>query len=133
MSDFTTYVEEEIVKWLVGGEDMPTAHSNIYVSLHTDDPTNDGTENEVTAESYDRAETTADTDWTITGNSFENAVEIAFPEAEESWGNVSHFVIWDGSTDTDNPLGQSALNTSRDISEGDAPVYREGSLTGEVN
>jgi len=133
MSNFTTYVEEEIVNWIVGGEDMPVAHTNVYVALHDDDPTNDGTENEVTAESYDRVETTANGDWTRSGNSFENAVEIEFPEAEEEWGNVSHFTIWDGPSDTDNPLGQSALNTARDISEGDAPVFREGSLTGEIN
>ena len=86
MSDFSSYTEEQIVNWMVGGEDMPVAHENVYVALHDGDPTNDGTVTEITADSYDRVETTANGDWTRTGNSFENAVEIEFPEATESWG-----------------------------------------------
>lgn len=132
MSDFSSYTEERIVNWMVGGEDMPEAHTNVYVALHDSDPTNDGTENEITADSYDRVETTANGDWTRTDNSFENAVEIEFPEATELWGDVSHFSLWDGPDDTDNPIAQSALESTRTIDEGDAPIFREGNLTGQV-
>jgi len=111
---------------------MPEAHTNVYVALHDSDPTNDGTENEITADSYDRVETTANGDWTRTDNSFENAVEIEFPEATELWGDVSHFSLWDGPDDTDNPIAQSALESTRTIDEGDAPIFREGNLTGQV-
>lgn len=133
MSNFTTYVEEQIVNWIVGGEDMPIAHTNVYVALHIGDPTNDGIENEVNAMGYTRAETSANGDWSRNGNQFENAVDIEFPEAEEEWGDISHFSIWDGPDNTDNPLGQSELNITRNVSEGDAPVFRSGTLTGEIN
>lgn len=132
MSDFSTYTENQIVNWMVGGEDMPTAHTNVYVALHDGDPTNSGTENEITADSYDRVETTANGDWTRTNNFFENAVKIEFPEATESWGDVSHFSLWDGPADTDNAISQSELANTRSIGEGDAPVFREGDLTGHV-
>ena len=132
MSDFSSYTEEQIVNWMVGGEDMPVAHANVYVALHDGDPTNDGTENEITADSYDRVETTANGDWTREDNSFENAVEIEFPEATELWGDVSHFSLWDGPDDTDNAIAQSVLETTRTIDEGDAPIFREGNLSGQV-
>ena len=133
MSDFSTYVEEQIVNWMVGGTDMPVSHTNVYVALHTADPTNDGTENEVTAGSYTRIETTANGDWDRTGNEFSNAVEIEFPEATEDWGEVSHFTLWDGATDTDNVLAQSSLDSARSIQEGDIALFRIGSLGGSVN
>lgn len=132
MSDFSSYTEEQIVNWMVGGEDMPVAHTNVYVVLHDGNPTNDGTANEITAGSYDRVETTANGDWTKTGNSFENAVEIEFPEATELWGDVSHFSLWDGPDDTDNAIAQSALENTRTIDEGDTPIFREGNLSGQV-
>jgi len=133
MSDFSSYSEELVVNWLVGGEDMPEAHSSVYIALHDGDPTNDGTENEITADSYNRAETTANGDWTRDGNQFENAVGIEFDQAEELWGDVSHFSLWDGSTDTDNVIAYSELETTRTVDEGDSPIFREGNLTGEVN
>ena len=133
MSDFSSYVEEEIVNWMVGGEDMPLAHSSVYVALHTNNPTNDGTENEITDASYSRVETTANGDWTRTNNEFENAVDVEFPQAEEDWGDISHFSLWDGPSDTDNPLAQSELGTTRTVLSGDVPVFRVGVLTGSVN
>ena len=134
MSNFTDYVEEQIVNWMVGGEDMPTAHTNVYVSLHTNDPTNSGEENEVTVDSYSRVETTANGDWNRTEGTFENAVDIEFPEAQENWGNISHFALWDAeeSATDDNAIAQSSLQTARDVEEGDVAVFRSGNLTGEV-
>jgi len=133
MSDFSSYVEEQIVNWMVGGENMPTAHTSVYVALHTADPTNDGTENEITDASYSRVETTANGDWNRSGNTFDNVNVIEFPQAQEDWGDVSHFSLWDGPNDTDNPIAQSPLGATRTVLEGDVPVFREGVLTGSVN
>jgi len=133
MSDFTTYTEEQIVNWLVGGSDMPLAHGNIYVALHTSSPTNSGEDNEVTAASYSRVSTEANTDWQIADNTFDNLIDIEFPEAQEDWGDITHFTLWDGPDATDNALAWSALDTSRNIATGDAPVFRDGSLNGSVN
>jgi len=133
MSDFTSYLESQIVDWMVGGNDMPSSHSNVYVALHTDDPTNSGENNEVTATSYTRASTSSGTDWTVSDNTFSNLIDVEFPEAEENWGEVTHFTLWDGPDDTDNALAYSVLDRSREITTGDAPVFRDGTLNGSVN
>jgi hypothetical protein len=133
MSDFTDYVEGSIVDWMVGGSDMPTAHSNVYVALHTGDPGETGDSNEVSTTSYSRASTSANGDWTRSGNTFENAVDISFPQAQENWGTISHFSLWDGSSGSDNAIAYSALNSSRSVETDDSPIFRAGSLTGSVN
>lgn len=132
MSDFTDYSENNIANWMVGGQDMPVAHGNVYVALHTGDPTETGSSNEVSASSYSRASSVAGTDWNITGGSFENANEIAFPDAQELWGDVSHFSLWDSSTGG-NAIAYSSLTNTRTVDNGDAPVFRATSLTGQVD
>lgn len=135
MTDFTDYTENLTVEWLVGGTDFPASHSNVYVGLHTADPTDSGEDNEVTASSYSRASTVAGSDWTINGGTFENNGEIQFPIAQENWGTVSHFTLWDGSPNdgTNNALAVSSLDSSKEIREGDQPVFRDGVLTGQVD
>lgn len=135
MSDFTNYTETQIVDWLVGGTDMPAAHGSVYVALHTADPgeSPDGsTEVDSNTYTYSRFQTSAGSDWILDGDSFENDTEIEFPEADEDWGTVSHFSLWDGSEDSDNPLAKSSLDNSRTVEAGDAPVFRVGNLSGEV-
>lgn len=132
MSDFTNYTESEIVNWMVGGDAMPSPPSNIYVGLHTGDPTETGGSNEVSGNNYARASTTAGTDWTISANTFENADDILFNEASGSWGTVSHFSLWDSSTGG-NALAYSALDSSRSVESGDAPVFRATNLSGTVD
>jgi hypothetical protein len=132
MSDFTDYTESNIVNWVVGGQSMPSPIDPIYVALHTSDPTDSGQNNEVSASSYSRPSTQAGTDWDTSNNTFTNIVDIEFPEAQEDWGNISHFSLWDSSTGG-NAIAYSELAQARDILSGDAPVFRDGSLNGSVN
>lgn len=132
MSDFTDYTEGQIADWLVGGVDMPVAHGNVYVALHNGNPGDGGGNNEVSAGSYSRVQTAAGTDWTVTGGDFENSVDVKFPEAQESWGTITHFTLWDGSTSSDNALAVSSLVQNRDVNTGDTPVFRGGNLNGSV-
>lgn len=132
MSDFTDYTESSIVNWMVGGTSMPAPVDPVYVALHTSDPTDTGENNEVTASSYARVSTTAGTDWDTVNNTFTNLIDIEFPEAQEDWGNISHFSLWDASTNG-NAIAASQLSQARDILTGDAPVFRDGTLNGSVN
>jgi hypothetical protein len=132
MSDFSNYVESEIVSWMFKGEDMPVSHGDVYVALHTSDPTDSGEQNEVSAASYTRIQT-ATTDWTQTDNTFENASDVEYPQAQENWGTVSHFSLWDGPDDTDNALAQSSVAAAREIRSGDVAIFRQGTLTGAVD
>lgn len=132
MSDFTDYTENQIANWLVGGSDMPVAHGNVYVALHTSNPSDSGENNEVSSSSYDRVQTAAGTDWNISGGEFENAVDVKFPSAQENWGAITHFTLWDGSTSSDNCLAVSPLVQTRDVNTGDTAVFRSGNLNGSV-
>ena len=134
MSDFTDYIEEQIIDWTFGGSDMPAAHANVYVSLHTADPTNSGEANEVDSgtTNYSRAETTANGDWTRTGNQAENAAEIGFGVADGSWGTITHFSIWDAES-AGNALMSGELDQSKTVEENDEIRFDAGNLTAEVN
>lgn len=133
MTDSTDYTEGLVVDWIVGGQDMPTAHGQVYVALHTSDPSDTGEANELTASSYDRVTTTAGTDWDVSGSEYQNSVEIQFPTAQEDWGTVTHFSLWDGSESTDNALTASELESNVTIENGDEPVFRSGGITGEMD
>ncbi len=106
MSDFTDHQESETLSSI--------AALNPHVALHAGDPTNSGEVNEVDAASYDRQQV-MEADWTVSGSDPTNLTNdntIDFGEATESWGDVTHYVIWDGATDTDNALVTGALDDS---------------------
>ena len=135
MSDLTNYGEGQFADWSFQGETMDAAPANLYVSLHTADPGDDGSANEVDAGDYSRAETTAGEDWDQSGSQptvTENAVEIAFGVAESTWGEVTHFAIWD-SDEGGNAIWASALDGSKTVEENDEIRFREGDLTASVN
>jgi hypothetical protein len=128
MSDFTDFTENQIVSWMVGGDDFPSAHSTVYVGLHSNDPTNSGEENELSSSSYEREDTAAGVDWTINGNQAENAQDIIFPEAQEDWGQVSHVTLWD-SASGGNAIGHSPIDQTVEINENDQLRFPAGELT----
>ena len=136
MSDFTGYTEEQVAKWMFTGEDMPAAHSSVYVGLHTGDPGNnpDGS-SEVSGGDYSRVE--VDTaNWTVTGDGpteIENDNEIQFPDATADWGTVAHVSLSDGSTSTDNFLAAYALDNSKTIEENDSARFRAGELEFQID
>lgn len=140
MSDFTHYVEGNVSDWLFQGSDMPVSHTNIYVSLHTADPTDnpDGT-TEVSGNGYSRYNSTAGTDWTETlsgsPTEVENANDFEFPEATGLWGDVSHVGLHDdaqGATG-ENALATFALNTTKTIDSGDAARFSAGDLSFQID
>lgn len=75
--------------------------TNIYVSLHTADPTASGTQStsEATYTGYARvavARTTAG--WTVTGNSVSPAATISFPACTGGTNTITNFAVGSAST-----------------------------------
>lgn len=136
MADSTDYLKDQFVNWVVGGNDFPAAHTDVYVALHDGDPGSTGENNELSFAEYSRVQTAAGTDWLIDGpnGTFENDTLIEFPVAEQNWGTITYFSIWDAdqSATEQNCLGYSDLASSVDINEGDAAVFRTGNLSGEL-
>ena len=138
MTDMASYFEGLVQNWWSQSDDMPTAPASVYVSLHTADEGNqpDGT-SEVSADSYNRVET-APEDWDVSGEgptTVENANAINFGDPEEDWGTVTHFAIWDGTEDTDNPLVATVeLNESKNIqSDTDEVRFDVSTLTVDLD
>lgn len=140
MSDLGSYLEKAVQEWWADGESFPAPPTNVYVGLHTADPGNDGSNNELDAADYERAETAA-ADWTVSSEApteVENVNEIQFPVAESNWGDVTHTSLWDAQ-DGGNCLWQGELvddegePETRTITEDDRLVFLEGEYTADLD
>lgn len=70
--------------------------TNLFVSLHTSDPAEAGsqTSSEATYTSYARVAVARNsTGWTVTGNSVSPAATISFPTASGGSNTITHFAI----------------------------------------
>ena len=101
--------EQGFLKLIFNATGMPTIAdnaasspiTNIYVSLHTADPTASGTTatNEATYTGYARvavARTTAG--WTVTSNSVSPAATISFPACTGGTNTITNFAVGNAST-----------------------------------
>jgi hypothetical protein len=118
MAGKSDYLETHLLN-AVFGTGTFTEPANIYVSLHTADPTDAGSGTEASGGGYARVSTaTNGTDWTVTGNAATNGVAVTFPVstgAISSGSALTHFGLWDAST-AGNLLYAGALGTSRTVS-----------------
>lgn len=135
MSNIATYLEGLVQDWGFAGTDMPTAPGTVYLALHSADPGNDGSANELTASDYDRI-STGTADWTQVSSpnptTIENANQLTFGEATSDWGTVSHVSIWDASS-SGNCLWQGALDTSKTVNTGDELIFRANDIHIELS
>lgn len=137
MSDFTAYVENQIVDWMSQGVDPATAPASLYVALHTSDPGNspDGS-TEVGASDYSRVQTAAGSDWDVAGNAprtFQNASVIEFSTASSNWGTISHATLWDAADSTGNAISVHPVSSPKEIADGDRAEFPAGDLSFDVD
>jgi len=127
MGSLSNYIENALLDHLFQGNFTPPA--NIYVALSTTDPTEDGsgiTEPLATA-NYARV-ATAPTDWNTASNSVvDNASNIAFPEANSSWGNITHFGLFDANV-AGNCVAHGALGAPVAVGANDTPYLAAGNI-----
>lgn len=133
--DATTYIQEQVSSWIAQGEDFDPAPTEIYVALHDGEPGDDASQNELDpangADGYSRYQSSVPGDWTETSpGNFQNTNDFVFDEALESWPEVTHFSLWDGPGDTDNAIAEDSMVSSVSVDQGDAPVFRDGNLSG---
>jgi hypothetical protein len=133
--DATNYLQGQLSGWIAEEQSFDAPPTNIYIALHDADPGDDAANNELDPNNgyggYTRYQSTVSTDWSETSaGEFQNSVDIVFNEATENWGEITHFSLWDGPDPTDNALGQDSMVTSVTVEQGDAPVFRDGNLSG---
>jgi len=103
-----------------------TSPAAVYVSLHTADPTVNGTAStEINAAWYARQPATFAAQ--VTAGQTSNSGTITYPGVETSAVTVTHFAIWDALT-LGNMLEFGPLSASKTFSITDVPSWLPGQL-----
>lgn len=132
MSKMSDYLEVELRKHIFRTGSF-TKPSELHISLHTADPTDDASGAEVSGGAYARVQLDpADANWTAasaTDGVTDNASAITFPAPSgANWGVITHFGIWDAASGG-NLLIHGQLTTPKTVNDGDAaPSFAIGAL-----
>lgn len=109
-----------------------TGNANLYVSLHTADPGEAGsqTTSECAYGAYARvAVARTSGGWTVSGNQVQNTAVINFPECTSGTETVSHFAIGTSASGGGQILYKGALTASRSVSTGITLQFPATSIT----
>lgn len=113
-----------------GLQNSATAGS-FYISLHTADPGETGTQttSEATYTSYARvAVARSGAGWTVSGNNVSNAAAVSFPACTGGSNTITHFGIGSDSSGSGNLFFYGALGASLAVSSGITPSFAIGDL-----
>lgn len=113
-----------------------TAAGSLFVSLHTADPGEAGTQatSEATYTGYARvAVVRSGSGWTVSTNTFSNAAAITFGACTAGSNTITHFGIGVASSGTTTLLFKGALTGSLAVSSGITPSFAAGALTGTAD
>lgn len=141
MAAMSDYLENKLTDLILRGQAF-TAPATLYVGLFTAAPSDAGGGTEVTGGNYSRASFTGNlTNWSGTqgagtttassgtGGQSSNNGAVAFPTPSASWGNVTHFGIFDAASGG-NLLFHGALSAAKTINNGDpAPSFAAAALS----
>ncbi len=104
----------------------------LYVSLHTGDPGEAGSQNtsEATYTSYARVSVARSAGgWAVSGNTGSNVAAITFPAATGGSNTITHFGIGSDSSGAGNLFFKGALSASIAVSNGITPEFAASQLT----
>lgn len=105
--------------------------TNLYIALHTADPTASGNQssNEATYTNYARvAVARTSGGWTVSGNQASNTALIQFPQCGASGNTVTHVSIGTASSGAGQLLYTGALSSSLAVSNLIQPQFAIGAL-----
>ena len=114
-----------------GGLQPSSAAGNLYVSLHTGDPTDAGdqTSSECDYTSYARvAVARDDSHWTVTDDTADNTGAVTFPKCTGGTNTATHFGVGTASSGSGVLLFSGALASSLAISNNITPEIGAGDL-----
>ena len=118
----------------IAENDTTSPATNLYVTLHTADPGEAGTQatNETNYGSYARvAVARSGSGWTVTGNTVTNAALIQFPQCTSGTATITHVGVGLGATAaaTTTLLYKGALSASLSVSSGIQPQFAIAALS----
>jgi hypothetical protein len=88
--------EADYIAFMFNATSMPSYGAILYVSLHTADPGESGTQatNECAYGAYDRVAVTRDAGgWTLASNQSSNTAQVTFPECSSGTESATHVAI----------------------------------------
>lgn len=115
-----------------GGLRGSATAGSLYISLHTSDPGETGTQttNETSYTNYARvAVARSGAGFTVTNDTVTNAAAVAFATCGASGATVTHFGIGTASSGTGILLMSGALTASLAVSSGITPSFAIGALS----
>lgn len=115
-----------------GGLLPSSAAGSFYVSLHTADPGEAGTQStsEATYTGYARvAVARSGAGFTVSGNSVSNAAAVTFGACTAGTNTITHFAIGTDSSGAGNLVESGALTASLAVSAGITPAFAIGALS----
>lgn len=123
--------ENDFVAFVFNATAMPSYGSNLFVSLHTADPGEAGTQTTSEADytGYARVSVSRDgAGWTVSGSEASNTAEITFPECTGGTNTITHVAVGTGSTGATQILYSGALTAPINISNLITPRFPAGTL-----
>jgi hypothetical protein len=123
--------EADIIAFLFNLTAMPSYGANLYVSLHTGDPGEAGTQttNEADYTGYARVSVARDSGgWTISGNQAQNTAEITFPECTGGSNTITYVAIGTASSGASQIIYSGALTAPIEVSNLITPRFPAGTL-----
>ncbi len=116
----------------IAENDSSSPLTNLFVSLHTGDPGEAGTQatSECAYGSYARqAVARSGSGWTVSGNSATNAALIQFPQCSSGSETITHVAIGHAVSGSTTVLYKGALSASLAVSSGIQPQFAATALT----
>lgn len=114
-----------------GGLQNSAAAGSLYVSLHTSDPGETGTQatNETSYTNYARvAVARSGAGWTVSGNAVSNAAAVLFAQCGVTGATLTHFGIGTDPSGAGTLLYSGALTAPLAVSAGIAPNFPIGDI-----
>ena len=125
MSAKSNYLEGKLIEHVLRNTAY-TSPSAVYLSLHTASPAEDGSGAEVSGNGYSRQ---AITFGAHSNGACSNTSVEEFTASGGSFGNVTHFGIWDSSSGSTNLLYFGELTNAKTVADGDTLKFAAGSVT----
>jgi hypothetical protein len=133
---FSNDAETAVLDQVFKGTALPwNGNTNLWLALHTADPTETGTatSNEAAYTSYARVLVTRATDFTVSGNTVQNTNLEQFPQCTGGSETITHASIVTTASGAGTIVVRAALNSSIPVSTGIQPQFASGALVFTLN
>lgn len=128
MSGLSAYREQETANAIMAG--------GVWIALHTADPGNDGSSNEVDESEYSRIEV-GESNLNTSGDGptqISVDTDVTFDAADTDWGTITHTSMWDSETGGDcECVGEIPSDDQRDVTENDRIEFLSGDITFDID